>query len=64
MPEPFDPYLTWLNISPEDRPVNHYRLLGVPLMEEHPAVIEEAADRVIQTLRSLDVGAHTFEQRM
>jgi len=54
----FDPYHVWLGIAPAEQPANHYRLLGVPLFENNPAVIEHAADRQMTHLRSLSAGKH------
>ncbi len=44
MEESFDPYLEWLGIRDEQRPPNHYRLLGVEPFENDPKVIASAAD--------------------
>ena len=41
----FDPYHTWLGISPRDQPPHHYRLLGIDLLEGELDVIENAADQ-------------------
>ncbi len=54
--QPFDPYLKWLGIAPEDQPPNHYRLLGVPLFIDDADVIENAADRQMTHLRSFQSG--------
>jgi hypothetical protein len=40
----FDPYQEWLGIRPAERPVDHYRLLGLARFEADPAVIAAAAD--------------------
>ena len=48
----FDPYHLWLGIGPQERPLTHYRLLGIPLFETDPAVIEIAADRQMGHLRT------------
>lgn len=56
MAESFDPYHKWLGISPKDQPVNHYRLLGIDLLESDPQVIESAADRQMAHLRSFQSG--------
>lgn len=45
MADDFDPYYEWLGIPPEDRPPNHYRLLGIQLGESNPQVIANAAQR-------------------
>ena len=41
----FDPYHQWLGIPAAEQPPNHYRLLGVPLLESDLDVIEAAAER-------------------
>ena len=52
----FDPYHKWLSIPPAEQPANHYRLLGVPLLESDPDVIEAAAERQTVFLRTLQIG--------
>lgn len=65
MAEDFDPYYLWLGIPPQERPANHYRLLGVQLFEENPSVIESAADRQMAHLRSVQAGKHSaLSQRL
>lgn len=65
MPDAFDPYRTWLGISPEEQPPNHYRLLGVPLFEDQPEAIEHAADRQMAHLHTLQTGEHAaLSQRL
>lgn len=65
MAEDFDPYYLWLGIPPRERPANHYRLLGVPVFEENPSVIESAADRQMAHLRSVQAGKHSaLSQRL
>ncbi|WP_254510740.1 hypothetical protein [Anatilimnocola floriformis] len=54
----FDPYRIWLSIPKAEQPPNHYRLLGVPLFEADPRVIEEAADRQIAHLKTKQTSAH------
>ncbi len=56
MSEPFDPYYIWLGIPPEDQPPNHYRLLGVTLLETNREVIEAAANRQMNYLQQLSSG--------
>ncbi len=58
MTRAFDPYHRWLAILPEEQPPNHYRLLGIERFEEHPDVIQRAADRQMSYLRSFQTGAH------
>ncbi len=52
----FDPYHQWLGIAPEEQPPHHYRLLGLKLFENSPAVIENAADRQMAHLRTFQSG--------
>ncbi len=54
----FDPYHVWLGIPPQEQPPHHYRLLGVPLWEADPRVIESAADRQMTFLRTFQSGPH------
>ena len=49
----FDPYLSWLDIPPHQRPPSHYRLLGVRPGEADAATIAAAADRVAAHVRRL-----------
>jgi hypothetical protein len=58
MSDPFDPYYTWLSIPPDEQPPNHYRLLGVKLLENNPDVIASAADRQMAHVRSFQSGQH------
>ncbi len=59
MSEAFDPYYTWLSIPPEEQPPNHYRLLGVKLLESNADVIDNAADRQMAHVRSFQAGKHS-----
>jgi hypothetical protein len=52
----FDPYHRWLGIPRKDQPANHYRLLGIEIFEDDPAVIESAADRQMAHVRSFQTG--------
>lgn len=54
----FDPYYKWLGIPPEEQPPNHYRLLGLRLLEDDVDVIRNAALRQSAYLRNLQVGPH------
>jgi len=58
MPQTFDPYRVWLGIPPEERPPNHYRLLGLRLFEDDPDAIDHAADQRMAHLRTLQGGKH------
>lgn len=52
----FDPYYTWLGIPPQEQPPNHYRLLGLTLLEANPDAISHAADRQMSHVRSFQTG--------
>jgi hypothetical protein len=54
----FDPYHKWLGIPPEEQPPNHYRLLGLNVLESDLEVIEAAADRQMAYLQSCASGEH------
>jgi hypothetical protein len=58
MMEGFDPYYRWLGIAPRDQPPNHYRLLGIDLLEGNADVIQAAADRQMKHLRSYQMGEY------
>ncbi|MFZ5832897.1 MAG: hypothetical protein ACOY3P_22650, partial [Planctomycetota bacterium] len=65
MSETFDAYHLWLGIPPEEQPPNHFRLLGVALFEDHPEVIEAAADRQMAYLRTFQTGPRSaLSQRL
>lgn len=54
--EEFNPYYKWLGIPPSEQPPNHYRLLGLELLENDPEVIESAADQRMAHLRTFQGG--------
>ena len=54
----FDPYLKWLGIRPEDRPADHYRLLGIDRFEDDLDVIENAAHRQAAFVKTFRLGEH------
>ena len=58
MAEEFNPYHVWLGIPPKDQPANHYRLLSINLFETSADVIDNAADRQMAHLRTIQVGKH------
>ena len=58
MSESFDTYYRWLGIPPQDQPPDHYRLLGLRRLEENPDVIDNAADRQVLHLRSVQSSEH------
>ena len=55
----FDPYHEWLGIPASEQPPHHYRLLAIPVFEESPAVIENAADQRMAHLRTFQTGQHS-----
>jgi hypothetical protein len=54
----FDAYYKWLGIPPEEQPPNHYRLLGIPLFEADPDVIDATSCRQMAHLRTYQLGKH------
>jgi hypothetical protein len=56
MPAAFDPYDEWLDISPEEQPADHYRLLGLARFETDAARIAAAADERMARLRTFQTG--------
>ena len=65
MSEEFDPYQQWLGISPRERPADHYRLLGLAHFEANPAVIAQAADERMTTVRNYQTGPRgAYTQRL
>ena len=61
----FNPYHVWLGIPPEEQPANHYRLLGLKLFESSADVIDNAADRQMAHLRTIQTGKHAdLSQRL
>lgn len=63
MQEDFDPYYKWLGVSPDEQPVNYYRLLGIKLFESDADVIAHAADRQMNHIRSFQNGPHAGESQ-
>ncbi|MCP4886397.1 MAG: SUMF1/EgtB/PvdO family nonheme iron enzyme [Planctomycetaceae bacterium] len=54
----FDPYRQWLGIPPNAQPPNHYRLLGVELLETDADIIDTAAQRQMSFVRTFALGEH------
>ncbi len=52
---PFDPYLNWLEIPREQRPPNHYQLLGVSDTEANPDVIRASYRRRYAHVRNYEL---------
>lgn len=59
----FDAYHTWLGIPRNEQPPNYYRLLGIPLFESNPDVIQNARDQRIMLLNSFAAGPHAALSR-
>jgi hypothetical protein len=61
----FDPYLKWLGIRAQQRPPDHYRLLGLELFESEPDVISTAADARMLHVKTFQGGTHAgMSQRL
>lgn len=58
MPEEFDPYRTWLGIAENERPPNHYRLLGIADFESDIDTIRDAGEARVQYLQDVSTGKH------
>lgn len=57
----FDPYRKWLGIPEDQRPPNHYQLLGIAPDELDPEVIEAAAVRQSAFVRNFQSGKYGTE---
>ena len=65
MPDEFDPYYKWLGIRADERPINHYRLLGIAQFEDDADVISNAADQRMAWLKSFQTGVRgALSQRL
>jgi serine/threonine protein kinase/WD40 repeat protein len=65
MADAFDPYHKWLGIPATEQPPNHYRLLGIPVFEADPDVIDAAASRQMAHVRTYQQGQYAdFSQRL
>ena len=56
MADNFDPYQQWLGIDPDQHPIDHYRLLGLPKFESDATKIDQAADERMALVRSFQTG--------
>ena len=56
MPDDFDPYKSWLSISPEQQPPDHYQLLGINRYEPSIKIIERAVNQRVELLQNLSNG--------
>ena len=64
MPQ-FNPYRKWLGIPESNRSPNFYDLLGLPLFENDPEVIHNAADAKMAYVRTFATGPHgAWSQRI
>ena len=63
MSEKFDPYHQWLGIPADEQPPHHYRLLGIAQFENHPGVIDNAANQRMSHLRTFQTGQHVGESQ-
>ena len=63
MADDFNPYHVWLGIPPDEQPANHYRLLSLRLFESIADVIDNAADRQMAHLRTIQVGKHVDQSQ-
>jgi len=54
----FNPYHKWFGIPAEERPVNHYRLLGIKPFEDDPDVIANAVDQRMMLVKTFSTGKH------
>jgi hypothetical protein len=59
MPSEIDPYYMFLGISPKERPIDLYRLLGVDQLESSNEIISMAADRQMGHLQRYESGEHS-----
>lgn len=58
MPEPFDPYQSWLGIPPHEQPPHAYRLLGVRPFEGDSRVLQHGLNRIRLHLQPLQSGPY------
>ncbi len=59
MTSDFDPYLKWLEIPADQRPPNHYQLLGLQESEADPVVIREAVEQRAAQVRKYHLGKYS-----
>lgn len=60
MSDEFDPYLEWLGIPADQRPPDHYALLGLNRFETDPGVILDAANRRMLEIRKYQTGPRSL----
>lgn len=54
----FDPYVAWLSVRDEQRPLDPYQLLGIPRLEANPGKINAAVTRQRRQLETFQAGAN------
>ena len=61
----FDPYYKWLGIPPQHQPPDHYRLLGLEILESDRDVIRAAAERQAAHIHTYKIGPQSdLSQRL
>jgi len=63
MAEAFDPYYKWFGISPAERPVDYYRLLGIHRFESDGDVIANAVDQRMAYAKTFQTGQHGLQSQ-
>ena len=61
MSSDFDPYREWLGIKSEQRPPDHYELLGLNLFEERTEIIDQASIDRVELLQDIATGSDDVE---
>lgn len=61
MSSAFDPYSRWLGIKSEERPPNHYDLLGIKELEDQGEVIRAAAVKRADRIQDIASGGKHME---
>src|SRR5688572_18331391 len=63
MSDSIDFYHKWLGIPADQRPPNHYQLLGLQEFESDSDVIVGSADRQMRHLRTFQIGRYSDESQ-
>ena len=61
MSSEFDPYLKWLGIESDERPPNHYELLGLKDLEDKNEVINAASIKRVERIQDIASGGQHSE---
>lgn len=61
MSQPFDPYTKWLGLSEQERPPNHYQLLGLNEFESNVEIIRSAGEKRTRFLQDVSTGERVAE---